>query len=296
MESNHSTEVLREDIVDPTIEENCQPLEHVVSYVTLFSSIGVVTRIYTSFSNSFLPGHVYPQLAGCFLMGILANNNFPPLLKLGLQTGFCGSITSFSTFILQTYLFFYSNVWDAFVAIGVLSGLSFSAYKIGSHIRVTTSFPDHPKAWRLAAVVIYPVMIVIFLIFASLSTGLAIALGPIGALTRWYCSRWNLSYFPLGTFTVNCVGVLFVCLLKISENLFMNNPLGCAWMIALEFGLIGCLSTVSSFVAEVDQLEIRYAYRYFVASILAGLALAFLVLGVFKLTGNIPLSCDTRGF
>jgi fluoride ion exporter CrcB/FEX len=296
MEATNSTEVLREEIAVPPLQENMQPFEHVVSYITLFSSIGVVTRIYTSFSNSFLPGHVYPQLAGCFLMGILDRNNFPPLLKLGLQIGFCGSITSFSTFILQTYLFFYSNIWDAFVAMGVLSGLSFSAYKIGSHIRFHVSIADYPKSWRLAAVVLYPTLIVIFLVFASFSTGLAIALGPIGAFVRWYCLRWNLPHFPLGTFLVNCIGVLLVCLLKISENLFMDNSLGCAWMLALEFGLIGCISTVSSFVAEVDRLEIRYAYRYFIASILSGLALAFLVLGVFKLTGNTPLSCEVRSF
>jgi fluoride ion exporter CrcB/FEX len=291
-----STEVLAEEIDDAIIQDKPLPLVHVFSYITLFSAVGVVIRKYTTLSISFLPGYVYPQLVGCFLMGIFVNNRLSPLMKLGLQTGLCGSITSFSTFILQTYLYFYTNVWDAFASIGAVSGLCFAAFRIGSHIRLPIPLPDHPKSWILATVVIYPAMIVIFVLSISVSTGLAILVSPIGSLIRWYCSRWNLSDFPLGTFAVNCLGVFLVCLLKISENLFINNSLGCSWMIALELGFVGCLSTVSSFVAELDRLEVRYAYRYFVSSILAGLVSAFLVLGVFTFTGNKLLSCEAGSF
>jgi fluoride ion exporter CrcB/FEX len=88
--------------------------------------------------------------------------------------------------------------------------------------------------------------------------------------------------------------VLLVSVLRINENNFLNDRIGCAWIIALEYGFCGCLSTVSSFVYELDKLPVRYAYRYFCASILIGLLTCFAIVGSYKLAGNSVSSCDNN--
>jgi fluoride ion exporter CrcB/FEX len=286
-----STILLTEHVQDVEREYESPPLLYAVSCITVFSAVGVVIRKYSTFEDSFLPGYIYPQLVGCFLMGIVTNNHLHPLLKLGLQTGLCGSITSFSTFILETYMYFYTNIWNVFASIIVVSGLCFAAFRVGSHVRVP-SFPKVPRLWRLLGLAIYPATVILFSFLVSLSLGLAIAIGPVGSLVRWYFSHWNRSDFPLGTFFANCIGVLLVSLLKMSESQLRNNSLGCAWVTALEFGFIGCLSTVSSFVAELDKLDIRHSYAYYFSSILVGLVLASLVLGLFTVTGKEILDCQ----
>lgn len=83
-------------------------------------------------------------------------------------------------------------------------------------------------------------------------SALAIALGAsVGALLRWRLSLWlNMAGpMPLGTLAANLIGGYFV---GICVTVFQALPhLDPLWRLALVTGLLGGLTTFSTFSAEV---------------------------------------------
>jgi CrcB protein len=80
----------------------------------------------------------------------------------------------------------------------------------------------------------------------------AVALGAaIGALLRWRLSLWlnTTGPMPLGTLAANLIGGYFVGVcVAVFQALPQLDPL---WRLALVTGLLGGLTTFSSFSAEV---------------------------------------------
>lgn len=83
-------------------------------------------------------------------------------------------------------------------------------------------------------------------------SALAIALGAsVGALLRWRLSLWlNMAGpMPLGTLAANLIGGYFVGIcVAVFQALPQLDPL---WRLALVTGLLGGLTTFSTFSAEV---------------------------------------------
>ena len=88
------------------------------------------------------------------------------------------------------------------------------------------------------------------------SSGVAVALAPIGAVCRYHLSalngRWRPS-FPLGTFAANFGGVLLAAVLAAVPVISPEcSPVSRTWLAAAGTGISGSLSTVSTFVNEID--------------------------------------------
>jgi fluoride ion exporter CrcB/FEX len=109
----------------------------------------------------------------------------------------------------------------------------------------------------------------------------AMLLAPTGALLRWSLSGWNGTFsllpptwrwLPVGTLTANVVGCVVSIVCIALEYRLQNNLSFDAtnfWVIgslrAVKVGFAGCLTTVSTFVAEVSgfmQSRNNHAYPY----------------------------------
>lgn len=88
---------------------------YMVLAVGVGGAIGAASRwliqtVFSNFSNhvSFPWATLFCNLTGCLLLSFittvsLSRNLFPPLLSLGVTTGFMGSLTTFSTLVSETY-------------------------------------------------------------------------------------------------------------------------------------------------------------------------------------------------
>ena len=269
-------------------------------------------------------------------------------LYVGLSTGFCGSFTSFSSFMRDGFLSISNNlptpsnhpypkgfaapsssttihrnagysVLSLLAVILLNISLSMSGFKLGCHIATflnpiiptisfsfTRKFVDPaivPIAWLAW------IGALILAIFPPDRPGgpsakaswaaeswrgdaiLAILFAPLGCLLRYFVSVKLNSVspnFPLGTFAVNVFGT---AVLGMSYDL-QHVPLGqgynsgiggglvgCQVLQGIEDGFCGCLTTVSTWVAEMDVLTKGRAYVYGIASVAGGLGILVIVMG-----------------
>jgi fluoride ion exporter CrcB/FEX len=108
----------------------------------------------------------------------------------------------------------------------------------------------------------------------------AMLLAPLGALTRWQLGKWNgkcsmddWKWLPIGTLAANVAGSVISITMVATE--FRVGGLEGFWtagtLRAVRVGFAGCLTTVSTFVAEVagfgDKTHQDRAYAYAVISL-----------------------------
>lgn len=131
---------------------------------------------------------------------------------------------------------------------------------------------------------------------------LAICVGPFGALLRWYLSLYNgksmCKRFPLFTFLPNVVASCLNCAMEIVGSVvyqgsasayqdFIMWGQGCIMV-----GFLGSLSTVSTWVNELDNLSSKrlyWAYRYGLASFIVSQLASVFILGMYDAYGSNPL-------
>ena len=70
--------------------------------------------------------------------------------------------------------------------------------------------------------------------------------------------------------------------------------MGCQILQGVQDGFCGCLTTVSTWVGEINGLRRRSAYLYALASVLSGLGLMVVIMGSVRWSvGWSPPVCDT---
>ncbi|KAL2024696.1 hypothetical protein VTK56DRAFT_6897 [Thermocarpiscus australiensis] len=256
-------------------------------------------------------------------------------LYIGLATGFCGSLTSFSAFMRDAFLALSNDLpitttsaptnpipsrnpgYSLPAVLAVLlttTCLSLSALFLGAHLAIalapfTPSLPPRTTAARAALDrLAVPLAWGCWLGAAALSlwppggrtswrgdATLALVFAPLGCLARFYASlqlngRW-LAGFPLGTFAVNVAGT---AVLAAAWDLARVVRVGrggvgvvaCQVLTGVQDGFCGCLTTVSTWVAELAALRRRHAYVYGGGSVLAGLAVVVAVMGGLRWSGG----------
>ncbi|RMD44975.1 hypothetical protein DV735_g55, partial [Chaetothyriales sp. CBS 134920] len=128
--------------------------------------------------------------------------------------------------------------------------------------------PGNPSHWRSRAV-------------------MPLVFSPPGCLLRFYASKYlnaRIPSFPLGTFSVNMFGT---AVLGMAWDLQHAAGIGagagvanaCAVLDGLGDGFCGCLTTVSTWVLELDTLSRRHAWIYGLTSVGAGLGLMVVIMG-----------------
>lgn len=293
-------------------------IAHHWAWITIFSILGTLTRLglqsLNDYSGHLIPPLVWAQFVGCVVMGFLTEDSklFPKkgekydALYIGLTVGYCGSVTSFSAWILQIYEDLANtdgyhrprgyNVISILTQVMVTLGASIAAFRLGNHLAI---FADHvfflraiPKVKSTSKIMVVILIAIGFqagsIITAALRrewrgiVAFAMVFSPAGALTRWYLSR-NLNgiapSFPLGTFAANMLGSLLESIFHLLQY-HVSGGNACAVLQGLQDGYCGALSTISTFMVELCTLKRGHAYRYAITSIVLASVLYILIDGL----------------
>ena len=263
-------------------------------------------------------------------------------LYIGLATGFCGSFTSFSSFVRDCFLALSNDLpsprshptavaaatstvprhrGDSFMAVVAIVLLtvcmSLAALKLGAHFalgleRCTPSLP-----FRFMRRYLDP--LIVFLAFGSWIGAIimavfpprnawrgeavfALVFAPLGCLVRFYASmhlNGKIASFPLGTFVVNIFGTAMLGIFYNLQHARLGSLSGggvdgCQVLQGMMDGFCGCLTTVSTWVGELNGLRRRHAYVYGITSVVVGLSLLISNKGSLSCTlGFATPTCTT---
>ncbi|TYZ60622.1 hypothetical protein PybrP1_004879 [[Pythium] brassicae (nom. inval.)] len=169
-------------------------------------------------------------------------------------------------------------------------------------------------AWVVTGVAVSAVLWVLPFISGDNYTSsrlLAVCFGPLGAVLRYHLSlrntqpRWR--NFPLYTFAPNVLASILSSVVEVTgsavaaahrdaSGAYADSASFKAFVLlgrgAMEVGFLGSLSTVSTWVNELDALSSRrvlYAYQYALASVIVSQLASVCVLGVYAAHGSGPL-------
>lgn len=257
-------------------------------------------------------------------------------LYIGLATGFCGSFTSFSSFMRDAF-FAMSNALDvpishpssvpisetidlhrnpgysflALLAVLITTiGLSLMALQFGAHMALfleplTPSIPftiSRKIIDRLFVLLGWGCWLaaVLMAILPPDRPGgpagnanwaqetwrsqalFALVFAPPGCLLRFYASLYlngRIKAFPLGTFAVNIFGTAMEAMFLDLQRVPIGGMVGCQVLQGMSDGFCGCLTTVSTWVAELTGLRLRHAYFYGMMSVTVALSLMIIIMG-----------------
>ena len=121
-----------------------------------------------------------------------------------------------------------------------------------------------------------------------------------GTLSRYLLSLLlnpRLKLFPLGTFAANMLGTALLGTFQVLQTIQHPAPLGagaCAVLRGLADGYCGCLTTVSTFAAEVDALDGRRAWIYVSLSWLVSQVLLAVIIGPSIGAGHVSRQITCR--
>lgn len=189
------------------------------------------------------------------------------------------------------------------VIVSVFSS-SFIGFIIGRHLSIFILPPsstttktvqylnDNVRIWFFPILIILSIPLLI-LLAVFLPTGhytyfiYSVIFAPFGSLTRYILSIIFNSNpnFPLGTLLANVTGsYIYFGMVAINEYVETLSPLVKQILISIIQGYCGCLTTVSTFILELDTIKKRkYIYTYFIMTLLP-IQIVYIVLGdIFSL-------------
>lgn len=295
---------------------------HVIALLMSSSVLGTLARLGIHALAAYPEQSIFPlawvQAVGCVIMGFALAMREPITkfygpLYTGVTTGFCGSLTTFSSWQLDVFVAFARgsglpelwiyHIMDGLTRLLFTMAVSMSSFCLGVHLgeRVLALLPESRPATPIArwlftslSIVIYVLTIPLFVrldpSWRSLATAALLFSFP-GTLSRYILSTQlnpRIKLFPVGTLIANEVAtaILVAChIIQRTPN--SPSPVACSILQGFIDGFCGCLSTVSSFIAEVRLLKGRKAWFYVVASLGIGQVLCLVLLGPVWWSGRI---------
>ncbi|PSN66546.1 hypothetical protein BS50DRAFT_495702 [Corynespora cassiicola Philippines] len=280
-------------------------------------------------------------------------------LYIGLATGFCGSFTSFSSFMRDVFFALSNDLpsptnhptpgtaasttstvarnggysFMAVCAVIILTvGLCHAGLKVGAHMAVFLE-PWVP-AIPLSAARRFVDPLAMFVGWGAWLGAVLMAIwppdrpggpegtaswdgetwrgvaifgcvfAPVGCLLRFYASvhlNTLVPSFPIGTFAVNIFGTAVLGMAFDLQHVTVGDSgtvgggrVGCQVLQGLMDGFCGALTTVSTWVLEMDGLRRGQAWIYGSTSVAAGLGILVMVMGSVRWTvGWAAPACAT---
>lgn len=132
----------------------------------------------------------------------------------------------------------------------------------------------------------------------------ALVFAPPGCLLRFYASlKLNgiVAAFPLGTFAVNMFGTAIEGMCYDVQHVGVGvmgrvggGRVGCQVLQGVQDGFCGCLTTVSTWVAEINGLKCKHGWAYAVASVIGALCMMVVIMGSVRWSvGYSTPACNT---
>lgn len=231
-------------------------------------------------------------------------SRFHRILYITLTSGLCGSITTFSTWNMECNKIFYleldsswgnsmgsyngARIFEWLICMWVGIALPISALHLGHHIallskksnarfKIEEESDSKNRVYfksEVSMIFVYFIatglVVVLPVIFSWIHLAYTAAFGAIGAYLRYQLSKLNVKYvnFPLGTFIANVIATWLLAVWTLLAKFEVDyNRIGTmAVLYGLSTGFCGCLSTVSTFVNELDTMNIKHLYRYGLAT------------------------------
>ncbi|OAP57435.1 hypothetical protein AYL99_08173 [Fonsecaea erecta] len=341
---------------------------YIISWLILFSLLGTLARLgveaITLYPNSPVSSRVlWANLGGSFFLGFLTEDRqlfreewgsrdprAPALdhikvkktipLYIGLATGFCGSFTSFSSFIRDCFLALTNDLQSpsptspyqvdpvvvhrnggfsflALLAIMIIHpAISLAGLMVGAQLALLLQPVTPTLPFRFCRKVLDPLGVIlgfgcwlgaVFLaiwppgndIHWRFRAVFPLVFAPLGCLLRFYASKHLnaiIPSFPLGTFAVNIFGTAVLGMafdLQHSTTIAASGSNACAVLQGVMEGFCGCLTTVSTWVAEIHGLRRRHGWIYGAGSVAIALALMVVIMGSMGWTvGFVPPACN----
>lgn len=122
--------------------------------------------------------------------------------------------------------------------------------------------------------------------------------GPLGVFFRFWCSKYlnpiSKTFF-WGTFAANISGTILInmfCILELGKKpgtdiAIIRSSLQNSVLLALENGLCGNFTTISSFISELTGLKTRNAYIYGGSTVIIAWCITVLMLGSYTWTHGL---------
>ncbi|KAG9252221.1 CrcB-like protein-domain-containing protein [Emericellopsis atlantica] len=250
-------------------------------------------------------------------------------LYVGLSTGFCGSFTSFSTFIRDAFLAISNDLptpsigvtpdrnggYSVMALLAVIlttTAMSFVGFVIGVHLAMGLGKWTPRVPHKLTHRFLDPAMVIVGLgswlgaVFLAIfppadawrgRVVFAIVFAPLGCVLRFYLSLFlngKIASFPLGTFVANVFGTAVLGTCWDIAHAQVGGVVGCQVLQGVEDGFCGCLTTISTWVVELSALRKRHAYVYGSTSVVVALAVLIAIMGGLRWSdGFDALLCST---
>ncbi|CAD8210582.1 unnamed protein product [Paramecium pentaurelia] len=237
-------------------------------YLSLGAYIGVSFRLeIVSIVSNFLTDQSIPidlidNFIGSFVIGFYndryKNKDFSS--HLAISTGFCGCLTTFSSWIIGIINLANQELWfNSMINLFIGTTISYSGFKLGQNAETEFKFPFHSKLIYLA----FLKLIIVQVLFKRWTMIVTALLSPFGAILRYYISKLNHKDFPFGTLICNLIAVWIAEVLLMSKINFDDN--NNTIINTVLKGFCGSLSTVSTWIKEIctiQSIEIRFCYYW----------------------------------
>ena len=226
------------------------------------------------------------NIVACLVLGFLKGAKAPPHVSALIGTGFCGAMSTFSTFMKELAIIVLLRggwgVATALLAVCISTSSCYSFYQLGISIgspryaaELLQKLPSNINvaAWLLLAATLITLIAAGASIDAStfdVSMLVAACVAPLGAWIRYALAARNGKYeIPwmtmLGNVMASAIGVAgYLGTLR-----GQCSASSAAWSAALSgfvIGFCGALSTMSTFISELYKLDLHRAFKYASAS------------------------------
>ncbi|CAK8564821.1 unnamed protein product [Lathyrus sativus] len=258
------------------------------------------------------------NMVGSFLMGWFGVvfkqdiSNMSEYLAVAVTTGYLGSLTTFSGWNQKMLELGVTGNW-LFVVLGYLIGIFLVAFSIIFGIETAKGFRWLLRMSNIKAkvesfknhLVVMAVLLLVLGFLWCVSGVLMISefkndensflwiaciVGPVGVWIRWLLAPLNrhglgsaglLDWIPFGTLIANVSAACIMAALA-TTKIYVNTR-DCDIIIkGIQFGLLGCLSTVSTFVAEFHEMrESMHPWRAYVYTLITICSSFFLGILIF---------------
>ncbi|ANZ73259.1 BA75_00013T0 [Komagataella pastoris] len=313
----------------------------ILANLLLWSILGCLGRIalieLTNYPHSYINTGInigtclWVNFAACLIINTInhnrirtKNDNNKGPLYIGLTVGFCGTLSTFSSLIMEASLKAF-NISDGThdvryknSAYGIMEWLSvilvqFGVSSLGFLIGQTINVQDYlgyvtkyrtleSDRYFRYAVFIGSILLLLLIVFLAIFLpdsnffrhwATSICFAPVGCFLRYFLSQQlngtlkRLGIF-LGTLVCNLVAVLVECicflLLRISR---INKKADILVLNSIIVGFCGTLSTTSTLMVELASLTPLHRYKYFTASVFLSFLFPVLIIGVYNWTRGL---------